>query len=400
MNILFVADVSIANVIGGAERVLYEQSTRLAANGHCVHILTRMLPEHTSDHDDINGVHEWRYRINEKNPVSFFLSSMQNARQLFETLHRQFKFDCINFHQPFSAYAVCRSPAARPLKKIYTCHSLSFEEYKSRNPKPSKVMGKVSYAFNVSVRKWLERYVINVSDQISVLSHYTQDKLKYSYNINPEKIKVIHGGVDLERFFPAKDKAKIRQQLGIPTNRLILLTVRNLVNRMGLENLIRAVDQVCRTIPEIFLVIGGQGPLKVSLMEMVRKMDLENYIRFVGFIREENLPDFYKMSDLFVLPTRELEGFGLVTLEAMASGVPVLGTPLGGTREILGSFAPDFLFDDITPAAIADKLEAICRSILENPAMWADTSRRCREFVKTNYGWDKNIHALETLMDL
>ena len=87
MDILFVADVSISNVIGGAERVLFEQSSRLAQRGHNVHILTRKLPVHQQNQEMILGVQEWRYDVNHQRNALFFLKkTWQNSRQLFEFL--------------------------------------------------------------------------------------------------------------------------------------------------------------------------------------------------------------------------------------------------------------------------------------------------------------------------
>ncbi|MDF1593531.1 MAG: hypothetical protein P1P89_18645 [Desulfobacterales bacterium] len=86
MNILFVADVSIANVIGGAERVLYEQSVRLIHRGYGVHVMTRRLPSHADSEAFAEGVREWRYEVNPANPFSFLISTWQNSKKLFETL--------------------------------------------------------------------------------------------------------------------------------------------------------------------------------------------------------------------------------------------------------------------------------------------------------------------------
>jgi len=378
--------------------VLYEQCTRLARKGHRVHILTRMTENRTTEHEVIHGVHEWRYRINEKSPLSYLFSTVRNGGRLFESLHGQHHYKCLNFHQPFSAYAVIRSPMARGIKKVYTCHSLSIEEYISRNPASHKIMDMVFNKLNLFVRKHIEKIALNASDRIVVLSDYTKEKLRTIYKIDPGKIEIISGGVDLERFSPEEDKLEIRKKLNIPQDRLIIFTVRNLVNRMGLENLLLALDSVRKEFPNIYTVIGGDGPLKTSLKNMTKKLALDEFILFTGFIPEELLPDYYRMADVFVLPTRELEGFGLVTLEAMASGLPVLGTPAGGTLEILGSFNNDFLFDDMSSEAIADKLKLKCRMILENSLQWTDISRQCRQFVEKKYNWDKNVAALEKLM--
>ena len=380
--------------------MLSEQSTRLAQRGHNVHVLTRKLSNHEADLAVIRGVKEWRYDIDKKNGLRFIKSTWLNSRWLFQLLYSKYGFDCINFHQPFSALALCRSAVARNICKIYTCHSLSFEEFKTRNPKPKGALGRILYVLNVQVRKIIEKKVLNASDKIVVLSQFTKNKLLNSYKVSPEKIVLIPGGIDFEKFYPANDKIDIRNRLNIPSEKLILLTVRNLVPRMGLENLLFAVRKAVEKVPHIYLVLGGDGPLKNSLSSLSHELQLQDHVKFIGFIPETEIPDYYRMADLFVLPTLELEGFGLVTLEALASGVPVLGTPVGGTVEILGKFDPKYLFRDTDPESMASLIVETCQQFKDDPGLWEEVSSKCRQFVKENYSWDKNIASLEELFEI
>lgn len=399
MNILFVSDVSISKVIGGAERVLFEQSTRLQKMEHGVHILTRKLPSHKSNHEIICGVNEWRYDVGQSNGFSYIKSTLSNCKKLFKSLQNQYFFDCINFHQPFSALGVIRSSASQKIKRIYTCHSLSFEEFQSRNPRPNGIVKRIPYFLNIEARKFIERRALCKSDAVVVLSWFTEEKLQRAYNIPTGKITIIPGGVDLERFYPAADRKIIRQQLNIPQEKMILFTVRNLVSRMGLENLIYAVKDVVKTVPDIYLVLGGEGPLKNYLISLTQKLGIENHVKFAGFILEEELPDYYRMADIFVLPTLELEGFGLITLEALASGIPVLGTPVGGTVEILSQFDSKYLFKDTSSEAMASLIIKTCQEFKSNPELWQDVSSQCRLFVEDNYSWEVNVRSLENLLD-
>lgn len=398
MNILFVSDVSIAKPISGAERVLFEQSTLLGKRGHDVHILTRKLPDHNSNQEVIQGVREWRYDIDQRNSFSFIKSTLSNCKKLFESLQDQYSFDCINFHQPFSARGVIRSPVSKKVKKIYTCHSLSFDEFQSRNPRPTTSIKKVSYFLNIQVRRFIERKILNESDRIAVLSRFTQKKLWSAYKVPPGKIVIIPGGVDLQRFYPAVDKVRTRRHLNIPQEKTILFTVRDLEPRMGLENLICAFKEMIKVVPDGYLVLGGQGPLKNSLVSLSQELGVENHIRFVGFIPEEDLPDYYRMADVFILPTIELEGFGLITLEALASGLPVLGTPVGGTVEILGRLDSRYLFKDTKPESMAYLIIDTCQQFRSNPQLWQDVSARCRAFVEAHYTWERNVDRLENLL--
>jgi glycosyltransferase involved in cell wall biosynthesis len=397
LNILLVADVSIVSMIGGAERVLYEESTRLANKGHTICILTRKLPYHESDTESINGVEEHRYSFQEKFFPFFFKSIMSDCRKTFHSLEENFSFDIINFHQPFSAVSVLSLTSSRRVPLLYTCHSLSFEEYVSRSPSPRNPIKWLLHRLQISARKSIEQTVLKRSDQIVVLSAYTRDKLERTYGLSSSKVNVIPGGVDLERFGLSADKGRIRTRMGLPEDKFILFTVRNFVPRMGLENLISAFEIVNNERRDVLLVIGGEGPLETALREQTKRCGVEDFVRFAGYIPDEDLPSHYQMADLFILPTIELEGFGLVTVEALASGLPVLGTPIGGTREILAKLGPEYLFDDVTPESMATTILSALNSWGSDASTYETISKTCRQLAEEHYSWDNHVSKLEEL---
>ena len=397
MNILFVADVSISSVASGAERVLHKQCTLLSKRRHEVHLLTRRLPLHNSNEEEIDGVKECRYSFNKQLPYPFLKSTFHNCRSSFNSLQRNASLHIINFHQPFSAVGVLSSRVSLGIPTFYTCHSLSFQEYASQSSPPTTFNEWLSYRIQLFGRKLAEKRVLQKSNRIIVLSEYTKDKLESTYGLPSAKIRVIPGGVDLNRFIPHDDKQNLRNRLGIPKGHFTLLTIRNLEHRMGLESLILAFKKVVENKTDTLLIMGGEGPLAPELKSLARKAGIADSVRFTGFIPEEELPSYYQVADLFVLPTRELEGFGLVTLEALASGLPVLGTPVGGTNEILAHMGPEFLFSDATPDSMA-------RLILKSMEGWATTteiyneiSRKCRKVAENHYSWDTHIARLEKL---
>jgi glycosyltransferase involved in cell wall biosynthesis len=280
---------------------------------------------------------------------------------------------------------------------IYTCHSLSFEEYISRSSSPKNPIKWLLHHLQISARKSIEQKVLKRSDQIVVLSEYTRKKLQQTYGLSPSKVSVIHGGVDLERFRLTTDKDRIRARMGLPEDNFILFTVRNLVPRMGLENLISAFEIVQNGRRDLLLIIGGEGPLEPALKEQTKRCGVEDFVRFAGYIPDQNLPAYYQMADLFILPTTELEGFGLVTVEALASGLPVLATPVGGTREILAKLGSDYLFDDSTPQSIANGILNALNGWATDKAFYKNISETCRKVAEQHYSWDNHVSKLEDL---
>ncbi len=118
-------------------------------------------------------------------------------------------------------------------------------------------------------------------------------------------------------------------------------------------------------------------------------------MKFLGFIPDNELPLYYQSSDGFVLPTRELEGFGLVAVEALACGTPVLGTPVGAIPEILGDLQPDLLFEGIGPEAIARGILKHLERAESDPQGYEALRRRCREYATARFGWDRIVERLE-----
>ncbi|MEW6324889.1 MAG: glycosyltransferase family 4 protein [Nitrospirota bacterium] len=395
MRLLFVADVSISGCTGGAERALHAEAAGLAARGHSVRVLTRRLPRHRADQESIDGAREYRYSVNDAGPVPFLSSTLRNARALFGRLLDEEPADLIHAHQPFTGFALLRDARRAAIPAVYTCHSLAFEEYATRQPHANPLLA----ALHIMGRRGLERGALKRSDRILTLSEFMRQRVAGAHRIPAERIDVFPGGVDAQRFRPNPDKASVRKELGWPADRFVFLTVRNLVPRMGLELLIRAMAGVAPAVKEAMLVIGGEGMLRPSLDRLIRELGLQERVRLAGFIPEVDLPRCYQAADLFILPTLQLEGFGLVTLEALASGLPVLGTRAGATPEILTGLDPQWLFDEAAPAAMARRMIEQAQALVRQPPLAAALARRCRRYIEGNYTWTRHLDRLEALYE-
>jgi len=182
------------------------------------------------------------------------------------------------------------------------------------------------------LRRTLERIVYQSAARVIVLSHSYADLLQQTFGVDPSLIRVIPGGVDLSRFQAVGSRGEARRALGLSEGRPIVTAVRRLVRAKGLENLIDAVALVRRRIPDIQLVIAGNGPLEAALKAQAAERGVDDAVRFIGFV-DDKLHLLYRASDLTIVPTLVLEGFGLVVLESLAAGTPALVTPVSGLPE-------------------------------------------------------------------
>jgi glycosyltransferase involved in cell wall biosynthesis len=233
----------------------------------------------------------------------------------------------------------------------------------------------------VLLARRIENQVYRRADRIITLSESFKELVVARYGVDATRVRVVPAGMNGERFLTAPTRSEARAQLGWPQDRRILFTVRRLTRRMGLENLIDAHTEVCRQHPGTLLLIGGRGHLETALRQRIAAAGLDDAARLLGFIPDEDLPLAYAAADLTVVPTLALEGFGLITLESLASGTPVMGTPVGGTPEILHDLNRCLIFESTAPEAMAESINLAFSGKLTLPDREA-----CRAYA-SRYAW-------------
>ena len=221
------------------------------------------------------------------------------------------------------------------------------------------------------------------------------------YPFKKPRTRIIPGGVDTNKFCLSKNNNElnaIRKRFDLLGDHKLLLTVRRLEARMGLDNLITAVAEISHRSPELKfkLLIVGKGSLGEKLKSQAILSGMDDRIYFLGFVPDDLLPLYYAAADIFIMPTAFIEGFGLATIEALSTGLPVLGTPVGGTTEILKPIDPNLLFQNATAQAMADKIE----QVLKNPDLVISLKSKCRENAVANYNWDLAVGRIEEEFDL
>ena len=245
------------------------------------------------------------------------------------------------------------------------------------------------------LRQRLEQACYQESQQFIVLSRAFQKELHQRYDVPLEKIHVIPGGVDTDRFCIKGTQAEARSQLGWSHDRPIMFVVRRLAKRMGLENLIEAMQEVKRQVPDALLLIAGKGELHDALSAQIQALDLADHVKLLGFISDDDLPIAYRAANFSIVPTVALEGFGLIVTESLASGTPVLGTPIGGIPEILTQLSPDLVFGGTSP----DHLTQGIVSALMNLDALPD-AETCQAYAREHYDWLKISAQIKSVYEL
>lgn len=214
-------------------------------------------------------------------------------------------------------------------------------------------------AFVAAIKRHVERAVYRRAGEIVTLSAAFKRIAVERYGLPPWRITVSPPGVDLERFRPAApdDRASIRSRLGVDPGTTLALCVRRLDPRMGVEVLI---DAWTRTATDHVLIVAGHG--EPAFLERLRQRaiinDVGSRVRFLGGVSEDQLVELYQAADLSVVPSVALEGFGLVVLESLACGTPVVATDVGGLPEALAGLDPTLIVAAGDPSALAARIRA------------------------------------------
>ena len=239
--------------------------------------------------------------------------------------------------------------------------------------------------------KFILPRVAAAADTVSFLSmdHGRSSLLKNLINKNPGKFIETANGVDAKKFrcLPERETEQLRKKMGIAGDERIIMFCGGLDRAhyfKGVDNLLRAFQRINSEYKSVKLLIVGGGDLKNHYQDLAIKLGLENKVIFSGEFGHNDLPYFYNICDVFVLPSIHSESFGIVLIEAMACGKPVVASNLPGVRATFTDKKHGFL---VEPGNIADLAEKIT-IILNNNDLAGKMGENGRKFIKEKYTWE------------
>jgi len=328
-------------------------------NGLEVYLLSRSYKGHKESDQAI-------YRIS--NGEVKYIHAFQyvvNGRKQLEHLHKKYQFDAIHWHDLFWDSLLTKQslPGAR---KIFTNHSSGFLEW-FEIPKKRKYL------------QWLMRH----ADIILSPSEEINDKTK-ALSL-PAHCAYIPNGVDINKFFPAKASAisRIRQTFQFSQDDFVVLCPRRLEPKNGVNYFVESAQYFKdAAVKPKYLIVGGGYPEEREKMELFIKANAIDNVIFAGAISNNEMLDYYQAADMVVLPSL-MEATSISGLEAMACGLPLVGTTVGGIPALIKDGENGFLVSPRDPLAIYQKVKVL----MEDRSIVKSFAQQSRAFVEHHFSW-------------
>jgi glycogen(starch) synthase len=321
MRILMLSWEYPPRVVGGMAHVVAEVSRALVQEGNEVDVITA-LDEHLAAAETMDGVKVHRVAPYHGRPLNFFAWVHQLNLAMLEkgvTLCRRKNFDLIHAHDWLVAYP------GRALKHIFhlpliaSVHATEFGRNNGLHNDDQRYIGEVEW--------WLTYEAWKVICN----SRYMREEVETVFNLPSDKIEIIPNGIRPAAFQVRKVDPAVRQRFAAPGEKLILFIGR-LVREKGVQVLLEALPMIRDHFPDTRLVVAGRGPFEEDLRRTALNLGVDRFVTFAGYIDEPVRNQLYAQADVAAFPSL-YEPFGLVALEAMATGTPVVVSDTGGFAE-------------------------------------------------------------------
>ena len=395
MRIISFCDTFFLDLPGGLARVAWDVAKALARRGHEVAMVAGAAESPSAAgprvvEERIDGVRVFRYSKPMQSRLDPFRASKQirsASRALAGVMAIQ-PWDVIHCHSIFTA-AAARS-AAPLLPRLQTVHSPAIQEL-PYNWSQQGVVGYLTALGGRPMVRQLEARAVSTAARCHALSRFTVDEMNSEYAGVRQDFTVIPHWAD-PGWFRVMSKEQARGRLGWPVDIPVLFTVRQLRHRYGIDTAIRAVAPQTRA-GRFQFYIGGSGEDAPALERLITSLGVSGSVKLLGRLSDEYLRLAYQAADLFVLPTRALECFGLIILEAMACGLPVIGTRVGAIPENLMPILPNCIVPPDDPQALEVRIRQFLDRQLEVPA-----GEELAAYVAGEFGEGKVVDAYESLL--
>ncbi len=374
MKILMLTWEYPPRIVGGIARVVHDLSHRLIKDGHEVTVVT-YKEGNTPDFEDDKGVKVYRignYMINPNNFIDWIMQMNFNlVAKANEIIAKEGNFDVIHAHDWLVAYA------AKTLKNSYgtpivaTIHATEAGRNSGIHDETQRY---------INDTEWMLTYE---ASEVIVNSNYMKNELQRLFGLPFEKINVVPNGVNLNLYSGIERDYEFRRQYAADNEKIILFVGR-LVYEKGIQHLIAAMPKILEKYHDSKLVIAGKGGMIDELKAQVNAMGISNKVYFTGYLNSKQVVKMYKCADVAVFPST-YEPFGIVALEGMLSGTPVVVSDVGGLNEIVQHGENGMKSYAGNPNSLADSII----SLLYDPALCMKVAKNAKAKVKAEYNWQK-----------
>lgn len=351
MHILMISN-EFPPSIGGVQTHVFELSRSLVSLGHTVEVVTRKKSDQTAVHEILEGVKVHRLPL----PKSHWLYDLVLSRALKEKVRNQ-KVDLIHVHgtRPLNA---CRGLS---VPVIFTNHTSSFLKRLRKGKR---------------VRQKMARQLGTV-DYVIAPSHDRAQATQQAGFTGP--LIELTNGVDLDRFSPGK--SVYRENLRLPDSAFVVLFSGRLHPIKGIKYLAEALEQL--NLPELHLLVAGSGTEKDILESAFHRMNRADQLHFLGSVPNAEIPNVYRAANLLVLPSIE-EATSISGLEAMACGLPILGSDVGGIPTIVD----DGLTGKLVPKGDSGSLAEELQELVKHPDNCQRMGCEGRRKAEKEFSWE------------
>ncbi len=374
MKILMLSWEYPPRIVGGISRVVHDLSHRLTQDGHEVTVVT-YKDGNVPYFEDDNGVQVYRvdnFMISPNNFIDWIMQLNFNMiAKTGEIIAEKGNFDVIHAHDWLTAYAGKTLKFAYNTPLVSTIHATEA----GRN---SGIQGEMQKYINDT--EWMLTYE---SSEVIVNSNYMKNELQRLFGLPYEKINVVPNGVNLTLFNGVEKDYDFRRRYAMDNEKIILFMGR-LVYEKGIQNLIAAMPKILEHYTDAKLVVAGKGGMIDELRNQVNFLGLKNKVYFTGYLGAKDVQKMYKCADVAVFPST-YEPFGIVALEGMLSGTPVVVSDIGGLNEIVEHGVNGMK----SYAGNANSLADSILTLLYDPKLCDTVAKNAKLKVKTEYNWTK-----------
>lgn len=374
MKILMLSWEYPPRVVGGISRVVYDLSHRLIKDGHEVTVVT-YRDGNVPYFEDDEGVKVHRvdnFMISSNNFIDWIMQLNFNMiAKAGEIISENGNFDIIHAHDWLVAYAAKTLKHAFKIPLVSTIHATEAGRNSGINGETQKY---------INDTEWMLTYE---SSEVIVNSNYMKSELQRLFGLPFEKINVVPNGVNLNQFNGIERDYDFRRKFAMDNEKIILFMGR-LVYEKGIQNLIAAMPKILANYHDAKLIVAGKGGMIDELRNQVKALGLGDKVYFTGYLASKDVQKMYKCADVSVFPST-YEPFGIVALEAMLSGTPVVVSDIGGLNEIVDHGVNGMK----SYAGNANSLADSILTLLFDHKLCDTVTKNAKLKVKNEYNWTK-----------